>query len=74
MAEFQGKAKAPTALNGRERVSPLLDAVPSGDVPLEILRHKLRKSGSNEETTQVQRAIRRIEKVYLVICLPRRLV
>lgn len=64
MAEFQGKAKAPTAPNGRERVSPLLDAVPSGDVPLEILRHKLRKSSSNEETGRVQMAIRKIEKVF----------
>lgn len=63
VAEFQGKVRAPAAPNGRERVSPLLDAVPSGDVPLEILRHKLRKSASNQESSAVQRAIRGIEKV-----------
>ena len=64
VAEFQGNSKAPVASNSRQRVSPLLDAVPSGDVPLEILRHKLRKSGSNEESTDIQRAIRGIEKVF----------
>ena len=64
VAEFQGNSKAPVASNGRQRVSPLLDAVPSGDVPLEILRHKLRKSGSNEESSDIQRAIRGIEKVF----------
>ncbi len=63
VAEFQGNGKAPVASNGRKRVSPLLDAVPSGDVPLEILRHKLRRGGSNEETSDIQRAIRGIEKV-----------
>lgn len=65
VAEFQGNGKSPVASNGRKRVSPLLDAVPSGDVPLEILRHKLRKGGSNEETSDIQRAIRGIEKVLI---------
>ena len=65
VGDFQGKAKAPMASNGRKRVSPLLDAVPSGDVPLEILRHKLRKSNSSPESVEIQRKLRGIEKVFL---------
>ena len=65
VGDFQGKAKAPVASNGRKRVSPLLDAVPSGDVPLEILRHKLRKSNSSPESVEIQRKLRGIEKVFL---------
>ncbi|XP_046633726.1 legumain-like [Daphnia pulicaria] len=62
VGEFQGKGKAPMASNGRKRVSPLLDAVPSGDVPLEILRHKLRKMNSSPGSAEIQRKIRGIEK------------
>ncbi|KAI9561023.1 hypothetical protein GHT06_011979 [Daphnia sinensis] len=62
VGEFQGKAKAPVASNGRTRVSPLLDAVPSGDVPLAILRHKLLRSNSSPESADIQRKLRRIEK------------
>ncbi len=65
VGEFQGKGKAPMASNGRKRVSPLLDAVPSGDVPLEILRHKLRKTNSSPESDEIQRKIRGVEKVVL---------
>ncbi len=68
VAEFQG-SKALLKSNGdadrRKRVSPLLDAVPSGDVPLEILRHRMRASNSNEEALDIQRKIRQMEKVLL---------
>ena len=63
VAEFQGREKAASASNGRRFVSPLLDAVPSGDVPLEILKHKARLSGSNGEAEAVQRKIHHMEKV-----------
>jgi len=62
VAEFQGKISKP-ATNGRKFVSPLLDAVPSGDVPLEILRHKMTGANSIEEVGEYQRKIRQMEKV-----------
>lgn len=61
VAEFQGKISKP-ATNGRKFVSPLLDAVPSGDVPLEILRHKMTGANSIEEVGEYQRKIRQMEK------------
>ncbi len=67
VAEFQGSKALLKSSNGdagrRKRVSPLLDAVPSGDVPLEILRHRMRASNSNEEALEIQRKIRQMEKV-----------
>ena len=62
VAEFQGKISKP-ATNGRKFVSPLLDAVPSGDVPLEILRHKMSGANSIEEVGEYQKKIRQMEKV-----------
>lgn len=62
VAEFQGREKAVSVSNGRRFVSPLLDAVPSGDVPLEILKHKARLSGSNGEAEAVKKKIHHIEK------------
>lgn len=62
VSEFQGKNNKP-ATNGRKFVSPLIDAVPSGDVPLEILRRKMESSNSVEEVGEFQRKIRQIEKV-----------
>lgn len=64
VAEFQGKAsKQPVASNSHKHVSPLLDAVPSGDVPLEILRRQMSASNSDEEINDIKRKIRLIEKV-----------
>lgn len=62
VAEFQGRDKAVSVSNGHRFISPLLDAVPSGDVPLEILKHKARLSSSNEETETVQRKINHMQK------------
>ena len=63
VGEFQGYKKQAAASNGKTYVSPLLDAVPSGDVPLEILRQKLNSQNSANEIVDIQRQIRRIEKV-----------
>lgn len=44
----------------------MIYAVPSGDVPLQILLHKLRKIGSNEETTRDHRAIyEELKRIFL---------
>lgn len=64
VAEFQGKGVKPAvASNGRKFVSPLLDAVPSGDVPLAILRNQMKTTNSNEEAADIVKKIRQIEKV-----------
>jgi len=62
VAEFQGYTNT-TGTNGKKvaRISPLLDAVPSGDVPLEILRQQLKWSSSHE-AADIQRKIRHTEK------------
>ena len=63
VAEFQGYTNT-TGTNGKKvaHISPLLDAVPSGDVPLEILRQQLKWSSSHE-AADIQRKIRHTEKV-----------
>ena len=67
VAEFQGFGNATVAAaNGgmkKARISPLLDAVSSGDVPLEILRHQLKLSKSEKLTSDIERKIRHTEKV-----------
>jgi len=66
VAEFQGFGNATVAaVNGgmkKAHISPLLDAVSSGDVPLEILRHQLKLSKSEKLTSDIERKIRHTEK------------
>lgn len=63
VAEFQGRKKGPALMSNERRVSPLSDAVPSGDVPLEILRRRLERSKSEKETNELQAKIRQLHKV-----------
>lgn len=67
VADFQGFAKRNTTATGsnetqRPRVSPVTDAVPSGDVPMEILWRRLKSAGSHQTATDIRRKIRHAEK------------
>ena len=60
VSEFLGGAKKSkdVAANKKTGVSPKSDAVPSGDVPLEILKHKLMDSDSIKEKIALKKEIR----------------
>ena len=64
VAEFQGYDRPAENQLPSRKFSPLDDAVPSGDVPLEILRRKLGYSNSDESSKDISRKIRHIEKVH----------
>ena len=63
VAAFQGHGKKTVAPNNKIATSPLLDAVPSGDVPLEIMRRKLNSVNSIKESGDIKRKIRHLQKV-----------
>jgi len=62
VAAFQGHGKKTVAPNNKIATSPLLDAVPSGDVPLEIMRRKLNSVNSIKESGDIKRKIRHLQK------------
>lgn len=75
VADFQGFAKRNTTATGsnetqRPRVSPVTDAVPSGDVPMEILWRRLKSAGSHQTATDIRRKIRHAEKVVVIYSWP----
>ena len=63
VAAFQSYGNRSVDPNNKNFVSPILDAVPSGDVPLEILRRQLNSVNSEKEISDVQRKIRHLQKV-----------
>jgi len=62
VAAFQSYGNRSIDPNNKNFVSPILDAVPSGDVPLEILRRQLNSVNSEKEISDVQRKIRHLQK------------
>ena len=63
VSEFQGYKKHAPASKAKTYVSPLLDAVPSEDVPLEILRQNLKSETTIDGIEDIQRQIRHVEEV-----------
>ena len=63
VGEFQGYKKHAAVSKTKAYVSPLLDAVPSEDVPLEILRRKLKSQTTTDGIEFIQSQIRHLLEV-----------
>jgi len=62
VAAFQGYGNRSVYRNNRISVSPTIDAVSSGDVPLEILRRRLNSVNSQKESDEIQTQIHHLQK------------
>ena len=67
VAAFQGYGNRSVNRNNRISVSPTIDAVSSGDVPLEILRRRLNSVNSQKESDEIRTQIHHLQKVQIII-------